>query len=336
MSGQKDKREPRNIKSVIYLFWSTGLPYNQPKFSPCASWNTTAVLFSTLRETGYYPNEVFVDTNNTMYILSSYNETVFIWPQNSIAPTRILSGGMLSSLTLVVDDEQNIYVSHILGKFQVERWPSNVTSNRETAWLPNEECSGLFIDIDQSFYCALRDLHRVIRKSKNDAVNRSIIIAGITCAGSRADMLTYPFGIFVDTNFNLYVADSGNNRIQLFRFNETNGTTVAGTGAPNTIALNSPRDVTLDGDGYLFIVDSYAHRIVRSGPNGFQCIFGCRGSNVPTLQRLTYPYTLTFDTDGNIIVTDRGSHRIVKLQLTSNHCGMQLSLLIDLGDLRTL
>ena len=54
---------------------------------------------------------------------------------------------------------------------------------------------------------------------------------------------------------------------------------MAGSGATGTISLSCPNDVILDADGYLYIVEYNAHRIVASGPHGFRCIIACTGSN---------------------------------------------------------
>ena len=64
-------------------------------------------------------------------------------------------------------------------------------------------------------------------------------------------------------------------RIQRFSPGSQNAATVAGTGAPGTVTLYYPRGVVLDGDGYLFIVDSNNNRIIGSGPDGFRCVAGC-------------------------------------------------------------
>ena len=79
-------------------------------------------------------------------------------------------------------------------------------------------------------------------------------------------------------NFDLYIADYLNHRVQLWRSGESNGITVAGNGSPNpTIDLDHPTAVVLDAGKYLFIVDSANDRIVGSGLNGFRCLVGCFG-----------------------------------------------------------
>jgi hypothetical protein len=116
----------------------------------------------------------------------------------------------------------------------------------------------------------------------------------------------------------LYVADWGNNRIQLFQSGELNGFTVAGNTSPNfTITLYQPTGIVLDGDNYLFIVDSGNNRIVGSGSNGFRCLVGCGGSGSASNQ-LNFPGTLSFDSFGNMFVTDVNNSRVQKFDLMIN------------------
>ncbi len=99
-------------------------------------------------------------------------------------------------------------------------------------------------------------------------------MAGINLPGSSSNRLDGPAGIFVDINFDLYVADSTNSRIQLFHLGELNGTKIVMKGL--TSPLKDPRGVVIDGDGYLYIVDSSPNsRIVGEGPDGFRCLVEC-------------------------------------------------------------
>ena len=132
-------------------------------------------------------------------------------------------------------------------------------------------------------------------------------------------MLNVSRGLFVDVNFDLYVADWGNHRIQLFRQGQQNAITVAGSGSLNvTITLNRPIHVVLDMDKYLFIVDQYNHRIVGSNENGFHCIVGCTGSSGSSANTLNKPSSMAFDSFGNIYVVDEFNHRIQKFLRLNN------------------
>ena len=134
-------------------------------------------------------------------------------------------------------------------------------------------------------------------------------------------MLNYPWGIFVNTNFTLYIADCFNHRIQRFELDNQNGSTVVGEKASGNIELSFPTGVTLDGNNYLFIVDRGNHRIVSSGPNGFRCVVGCSGSDGAAANELLDPMALSFDSYGNIFVLDSGNNRIQKFIMASNSCG---------------
>lgn len=139
-------------------------------------------------------------------------------------------------------------------------------------------------------------------------------------------MLYNPNGIFVDNNFNLYVADTGNHRIQFFQSGQLTATTVVGKGAPGTISLYNPTDVLLDADGYLFIVDSGNYRIVGSASNGFRCIVGCSGSSGSSSNLLSAPQRIAFDNYGNIFISDSNNNRIQKFVLATNTCSKYRSI----------
>ena len=184
------------------------------------------------------------------------------------------------------------------------------------------QCIGLFVDITNSIYCSSDLQHRVFKKwlgDKNASVMTSV--AGNGSAGSAVNQMNNPNGIFVDTNFDLYVADRGNDRIQLFRLRQSNGTTVAGNTSPNsTITLNHPSNVILDANKYLFITDSYNNRIIGSDGKGFRCIVGCTGSPGSNFDQLSNPRSIAFDTSGNLYVVDRNNSRIQKFILSTNSC----------------
>lgn len=78
-------------------------------------------------------------------------------------------------------------------------------------------CFGVFVDVNNSLYCSIDTRHQVFKKWLNDNTSIWIVAAGNGTAGSASNMLHFPNGIFVDTNFDLYVAEWSNNRIQLFQ-----------------------------------------------------------------------------------------------------------------------
>jgi len=164
--------------------------------------------------------------------------------------------------------------------------------------------------------------HKVVKSWLNDTVITSTIVAGTGTQGYAPDELDEPRGIFVDLNFDLYVADCVNGRIQLFQVGQSNGKTVAGNKSPNrTISLDCPTGIVLDAQKYLFIVDQGNNRIVGSGPNGFRCLVGCNISSGSASNQLKSPQSMVFDSYGNMFVTDQNNNRIQKFLLSTNSCG---------------
>ena len=54
-------------------------------------------------------------------------------------------------------------------------------------------------------------------------------------SGSTLPYLNTPYGVCVDSNKNVYVADTTNHRVQLWTYGASSGATVAGTGKKNVI-----------------------------------------------------------------------------------------------------
>jgi hypothetical protein len=185
-------------------------------------------------------------------------------------------------------------------------------------------CYGLFVDIENNLYCSIQSEHRVVKISL-DGTNKTVIsVAETGSKGSDSNQLSGHWGIFVDIDLNLYVADGDNNRIQRFQPGQLNGTTVAGNNIPNNLTLNHPTDVILDADGLLYIADNNNHRIIRAGPNEFQCIVGCTGKSGSASNELNKSYALRFDSYGNLYVADEYNDRIQKFSLATNSCGKYL------------
>ena len=220
---------------------------------------------------------------------------------------------------LFVTADNGVY-SHDAGSNQVNLWSTNGTSSHPVMFI-NSYCRGLFVDRNHTLYCSLSEIHQVVSKSLGDSTNTLRVIAGTGCYGSTSDLLLSPQGISVDLNSSLYVADSGNHRIQRFTAGQISATTVAGNSAPGTTNLNYPTDVVLDGNGYLFIVDSGHHRIIGSGPDGFRCVAGCMNSSGAASNQLSHPQSMSFDSDGNMWVVDYDNKRVQKFTLRNHTTG---------------
>ena len=258
---------------------------------------------------------IFVNKKNILYATDRQNGVVHVWLEGLSRPIRTIASNLDSPTGIFVTSDDDIYVNN---GGRVDKWSLNST-NAISSLSVSGPCAGLFVDLANNIYCSNQRQHLVI--TINDVENRETTVAGTGSPGSASNALNTPYGIFVDTNSDLYVADAFNHRIQLFKSGELDGVTVVGEkSAETTITLNHPTSVMLDADGYLFIVDSFNHRIIGSNQAGFWCVAGCTGAGSASNQ-LDNPTSATFDGDGNIYVIDTNNKRIQLFMIRGNVCG---------------
>jgi hypothetical protein len=301
-----------------YFCLSLAVSYNQPKFCPNAVWQSNASTFANSSRIGSNPFGIFINTYDTVHVTNQGNGQIFVWSNSSYNQLTILNNFNFT-YSLFVTADTNIYVNGGRYGGNITKWIWNTNTS---VFVMNVQgvCCGIFVDINDFLYCSVSSIHTIIKKSLNSNTTTIQTVAGTGCAGLSPSMLYKPQGIFVHTDLSLYVADCGNDRIQLFQYGTLNGTTIAGNGAPNTITLDCPTAIVLDDDAYIYIVDQNNNRIIGSGSNGYQCLVGCSGSGSASDQ-LNAPQSMAFDSYGNMFVIDRNNGRIQKFFLETHLCG---------------
>ena len=302
------------IPSILFV----ALSFNVPIFSSCAEWSINATTFANISLIGSTPHGLFINSENTVYSPARTLNQIHIWHGNNTVPTQTISNNFSKPTSVFVNDQKDVFVDNGIYYKRVEHWISN-TSTVVAAMHVKGTCTGLFVDINNTLYCSMEDYHQVIKKLILNSLNTTAVAAGNGTNGFSPATLSRPQGIYVDLTLMLYVADCGNDRIQVFQSNPYNGTTIAGNGSLHTVSLNCPTSLAVDPYGYLFIVDSENHRIVGVGSNGSRCVVGCSGKGNGASQ-LSNPRVLSFDIHGNIFVTDWDNNRIQKFSLTNNNC----------------
>jgi Bacterial Ig-like domain (group 3)/NHL repeat len=191
--------------------------------------------------------------------------------------------------------------------------------------------TGVAVDSTGNVYIADSHNHR-IRKVSSGTITT---IAGTGAAGYSGDggaataaQLSLPSAVAIDSNGNLYIADTNNQRIR--KITGTTITTIAGSGeelyagdgaAATAAVLDLPTGVAVDATGNVYIADRHNQRIrmvspagtistiAGSGPANFSG--GFSGDGAPaTAAMLAKPRGVSVDSTGNIYIADTDNQRI--------------------------
>ena len=255
---------------------------------------------------------MFVDTNDTVYVASLRGRSVLVWNSSAQVLTRNITGLSNAAYSIFATSNDDIYADDGALNGTVKKWAINTIVPTSVMNVSNS-CYGLFVDNSNNLYCSIQVGHIVIKKTLGNNSNTAVIVAGNGTGMLAPHTLNYPQGIFVDNNFTLYVADCSNNRIQVFKQGQLNGTTRVSNGS--SVTLDCPTGVTLDGNGNIYIVANNNHRILRSDLNGTRCLVGCSGSG-SSADKLQNPQSMFFDRFGNMFVLDKDNSRVQKFLLT--------------------
>jgi sugar lactone lactonase YvrE len=163
-----------------------------------------------------------------------------------------------------------------------------------------------------SFVSATRSIPDISATDK--WIQNGVTVAGGNEEGMEFNQLSQPWGLYVDDNLTIYVADYWNHRIVEWKSGATKGHLVAGDNQEGERAdqLNGPTDVIVDkAKDNLIISDRENGRVVlwplRGGKGGKTII-----SNVQC-------FGLTLDDHGFLYVSDKDKHEVRRWRIGETH-----------------
>jgi uncharacterized protein (TIGR03437 family) len=194
-----------------------------------------------------------------------------------------------------------------------------------------QQPEGVAVDGDGTIYIADAADHRIRAVSARGDIRT---VAGDGSPGATGDggpankaRLNSPYGLSIDRQGNLYVADLGNARIRLIT-PDGRIRTVAGGGdvpaaessegsAATALKFKTPRNVLADTNGGFYFSDFDAHRVFYVDYQGILATFAGTGNpgygadNIPAgRSALRNPAGLAFEPLGGVIIVESGSQRL--------------------------
>jgi len=185
---------------------------------------------------------------------------------------------------------------------------------------------GVAAGLDGTIYVADAGESNRIRKIVPDGTVSTVAggSEGFSDGAGAAASFNTPSGLAISADGNLFVADTGNNRIRKIT-PEGQVSTVAGDGTVGYVdgpalqaQFNGPLGIAVDARGNVYVADTYNDRIRMITPEGQVSTFAGAGTQGyadgdHTTALFDTPGGIAVTTDGSIIVADTGNDRLRKI-----------------------
>ena len=170
---------------------------------------------------------MYIDANGNIYIADTGNHRVQKWTPGATSGITVagtgISGNSSSALSMPNDvyvaADGAIYIADT-GNNRIQKWLPGATSG--TTVIRNNDNDfrgpmGIYGDSSGNLYITLATRSPDVVKKWTAATDKLSLVAGYQ-TGNTVDRFNFPSDIFPDANGNWYIVDSGNNRIQKWRF----------------------------------------------------------------------------------------------------------------------
>ncbi|CAF3761407.1 unnamed protein product, partial [Rotaria socialis] len=175
---------------------------------------------------------------------------------------------------LFLDDQQTVVIADQMNH-RITQWKNDNKNNEQVIAGDNGDRSALnqlnqptdvLIDKEtDSLIICDHGNRRVVQWSCRSGAKEGIVVAGDQGTGTALTQLSYPYGLFNDTLYTLYVADSWNHRVIRWIQGVKQGTVIVGGNGAGAGAnqFSVPVALSFDRHGNLYVVDHDNNRIQR-------------------------------------------------------------------------
>ncbi len=282
---------------------------------------------------------VAVSPNGTLYVSTSVNvyqmnDGLLVWVSQNPAPPKFEPVG------IAVDANGRVYVADVGNHeiWQISNGTMTVVAGNGASGYSGDNGPATLAELNWAEWVAVDAADNLyIADSMNNRIRKvtlgviTTIAGGYGTAGPESNgrpttsaQLNLPQGIATDAAGNVYIADTGSNRV--FEVSHGARGIVAGNGtagfsgdggAATSAQLNQPEGVAVDGFGNVYITDSLNHRIRKVTQGVITTVagngtLGFSGDGGPaTAAQLSVPQGgLAIDADGNLYIADTFNWRI--------------------------
>lgn len=219
-----------------------------------------------------------IDASGNIYAADGYNDRVMKWAPGATTGTLVAGGNGTGSnsnqlnfpIGIFYDSNTStIYIADT-NNHRIVKWPSPtmgiiVCGSNGSGSNQFNTPRGLFVDIVSNIlYVADSGNHR-IQKWFLGATSGTTVAGQTGNAGSGLSQLNGPRAVVVDEFGNMYISDSGNNRVLRWAASSSFGVVIAGgNGAglqPNQFNFNY--GISFDSNGSLYVVDANNNRVQK-------------------------------------------------------------------------
>lgn len=236
----------------------------------------------------FLPSVVAVDAEGNLWVADTANSRVLRFPK----PFENMDGERMPDLVIGAETYDA---------------PPTYTPSASTLGFP----TGIAFSLDGRLYVSDVLFNRVLRFDPpfTSGMAATVVFGQpdfeTTTSGTGLDKLNSPFGLAVDADDRLYVADAGNNRVAVFGYAHQAAENGLNGGAPIKLTSGNmqPRAVAISHlNGDVWVVDSSNSRVRRFLPYGPLQLSGTIASNYDIVA--AGPRSISLDPAGNVFMTD--------------------------------
>ena len=268
---------------------------------------STSSATSTQVITGLTANTAFALTCSNSYGTTTATATVYAGPQ---APT-----GVSAAQNINACKEVDVTWSGSAPSYGVYRNSSQIGTPTVTSYADTDPTLSYGTSYAYQASAYKNGLQSALSAASNITLQSDVYNSQFGSASPGNGSFNDPTGIAQDSSGNIYVVDSGNNRVQVFN---SSGTYISQFGSYGSSSgqFNGPRGIALDSSGNIYVADNGNNRVEKFNSSGqFISTIGSNGSGNG---QFSGPIGIAIPSTGNIYVTDSGNNRIEEFSSSTN------------------